>query len=216
MKIKDGVIICAVIILIILHFYLPFVQDDNGLHSSFYAVKYTSIHWGFYYFYVMVLSLLISLITFIILCQKNNRTYYSKGGLLWFGCIIVMMIIGISLEKFLEANLGFHLKAYANPSGIFAVSLFSLPIIAVINLIGGASEIMTKNQKNLSNKKFEFYIKDKNILYKTTVYFYTRWYYVLIGKAKPQKIALTKKEIIVAIKGSYIIIPYNSIKSLSQ
>ena len=54
MKTQDWVIIGAVTLLILLHFYLPFVQDNEGLHSAFFALKYTNIHWGFYYFYLVL------------------------------------------------------------------------------------------------------------------------------------------------------------------
>lgn len=216
MKTQDWIIIGAVSLLIVLHFYLPFVQDNEGLHNSYVALKYTNIHWGFYYFYFMVASLLICLIIFIILCQGKNRHNYLKGGFLWFGCMIVMASVAIPLENFLKANIDFHLKAYANPSGIFAVSLLSLPIIAVINLLGGAGERMKQDAKIASNEKFESYLRNKKILHKTTVYFYNKWYHFLIGKAKPKKMALTSKEIIVATSDGYVSIPYKFIKKIKN
>ena len=215
MKTQDWVIIGAVTLLIVFHFYLPFVQDNEGLHSAFFALKYANIHWGFHYFYFMISSLLIGLIAFITLCQRKYRHNYLKGSFLWFGCMIVMASVAIPLENFLKANMDFHLKAYANPSGIFAVSLLSLPIIALINLLGGAGERMKQDSKIVSNEKFESYLRNKKVIYKTTVYFSTKWYFIFTG-IKPSKIALTSKEIVVARKGGYLTIPYTSIEKIKK
>lgn len=147
MKTQDIVIISAVVVLMILHFYLPDVQDSEGLQSSYVALKYANIHWGFYYFYFMIGALLISLGIFIVICQEKYRQHYLKGSFLWFGCMIIMFSVALPLETFLENNPDFHMKSYANIDSIFAVSLLSLPIIAVVHLLGGANEQMLRDKK---------------------------------------------------------------------
>lgn len=215
MKIIDKLIVAAAVILIILHFYLPFIQDQNGLHSAYFGLKYANIHWGFYYFYAAIFSILICLITFIIFSQKKFREYYNYVALGWFYCMVVIGSFGVPLENFLQKNPDLHIKAYANLSSIFTISLFALPIIAVIQLIVGMDEQMRRDSKKNSNEKYESYLKNKKIIYQTTIYLRKNWRDIF-SDIKPSKLALTSKEIIIAQKEGYMTIQYHSIKSIKK
>ena len=215
MKLVDKIIIVSVLILMVLHFYLPYVQEGENFYNAYEALKYKDLHWGFYYVYIMEAMLLVNLLIFLFLRHDKYRRYYHFGGLMWFLSIVVMGVAAIPVENYLKDRPELGLKSFANIDSIFAVSLFAFLFLALTQLLNGMSEKMARDRKQVSNEKFERYIKNKKILRKTNVYFSTKWYFMFTG-IKPSKMVLTPKEIVIATKDGYMSIPHKSIENVKK
>lgn len=215
MKIQDKVIIVAVSLLVLLQFYLPFITDNTGDQNALTALKYGDIHWGFYYIFAVGGSLIVSLIIFIFVCTDKYRKFYLRADLVWYVSVGILCVFGIPLESFLKANPEIGILTYSRITAVWVVTFMSLILIGLVHLLAAIHEQMLKDMKQSSNEKFDSFLKNKKIVYKTTVYFSKKWYFMFI-RIKPSKIALTSNEIVIATNKDYLVIPYRSIKDIKK
>jgi hypothetical protein len=160
LQIYQIVIIALFIAVILTQFFLPFASlNEKNITALEGFTKYSSLHWGFNYFIVIIILVSISFFIFLISLKNIFSKYRNYSYYLALLTIIVEFAMLIPLEDFLKNQENVVFKALM-PNAV--ITFFLLDFIMIIGLI-----FYMKQQNNRKKEKKSKY----NINLKTIIIF---------------------------------------------
>lgn len=189
--------IALLTIIVIIQFTLPFGAIEESYLTSFQLLQYKNQHWTFNYFYFIIT--IVGGITICRYIQKTDKKFANYEILLW---IIASFWTGFWMEPMSN----FIQTIYIPRDGFFAEIhigwLLSLIVIRIWTLINIGERLISDTKKYIqktetSRKNFMNAIKNKSILYKTTIILNPKRN-MIITDPYISLIAITKQEIIIS------------------